>query len=420
MRSIATGIHRERLSKVADYLSVAVAVALPWSTSAAIILVVVWALALVPTLEWSELRRELATAAGSLPVLLFLLGAIGMLWADASWHARIGGLSGFVRLLAIPLLMAQFHRSGNGHWVFIAFLGSCTVLLAASYVDATLFTFHRNATYVTVAKPGADGILGVPVKSYIVQSLEFAMCVAVLADVVRAKVSARRWKAAIGLSILALAFLADLMFVVTGRTTLVVIPALVVVYGIREWGWKGFVIAGVAVVIASGAAWFGSSLIRERVTAIYSETITYEKTDAETSSGLRIEFWKKSLRFITGAPLIGHGTGSIAQEFATAKEGQTGTRSTAATNPHNQTFAVGIQLGFLGIAVLWAMWAAQLLVFRGGGLVGWIGLVVVTSNVVGSLFNSFIFDFTEGWIYVFGVGVAAGLVRRLRGTTARP
>jgi hypothetical protein len=28
------------------------------------------------------------------------------------------------------------------------------------------------------------------------------------------------------------------------------------------------------------------------------------------------------------------------------------------------------------------------------------------------LFNSYLFDFTEGWLYVMGVGVAAGMVLR--------
>ena len=82
------------------------------------------------------------------------------------------------------------------------------------------------------------------------------------------------------------------------------------------------------------------------------------------------------------------------------------------SNPHNQTFAVAIQLGLLGAAVLWAMWIFHLLLFRGAGLVEWVGLVIVVQNIVGSLFNSYLFDFTEGWIYVFGVGVTAGMVRR--------
>jgi O-antigen ligase len=39
---------------------------------------------------------------------------------------------------------------------------------------------------------------------------------------------------------------------------------------------------------------------------------------------------------------------------------------------------------------------------------------VVIENVVSSLFNSHLFDFTQGWLYVFGVGVAGGVVLRER------
>ena len=58
------------------------------------------------------------------------------------------------------------------------------------------------------------------------------------------------------------------------------------------------------------------------------------------------------------------------------------------------------------------MWLSHFLLFRGGGLTAWIGLVIVAQNVVGSLFNSYLFDFTEGWLYVVGFGVAAGIFRR--------
>jgi hypothetical protein len=80
--------------------------------------------------------------------------------------------------------------------------------------------------------------------------------------------------------------------------------------------------------------------------------------------------------------------------------------------PTLEWHAVGIQLGFFGIAVLWAMWISQLMYFWGTGLVAWIGLVIVVQNIVGSLFNSFIFDFTESWLYGVGVGVAAGMLQR--------
>ena len=122
-------------------------------------------------------------------------------------------------------------------------------------------------------------------------------------------------------------------------------------------------------------------------------------------------YWQKSMAFITAAPLIGHGTGSIRDQFRRSAEGQTGMAAEAAANPHNQTFAVAIQLGLLGVAVLIAMWVAHLLLFWGEReIAAWFGLVVVTQNIIGSLFNSHLFDFTQGWSYVLGVGVAGGVI----------
>jgi O-antigen ligase len=293
--------------------------------------------------------------------------------------------------------------------VLIGFLASCVVLLIASFVMIPWPQLH----------PRGPTLEGVPVKSYIVQGLEFAMCVAVLLEIARVKAAARQWQSAAVFAALGLAFLADVFFVNTGRTTLVIIPALLVVYGVWRSGWKGFVGASLAAAILASAVWFASPYVRERVTAIYTETVSYEQHNDASSSGTRIEFWKKSLRFIASAPLFGHGTGSIVDQFKRAEAGQ-GASAIPSSNPHNQTFAVGIQLGFAGMIVLWAMWLSQLLLFRGAGLAAWTGLVIVASNIVGSLFNSFIFDFTEGWIYVFGVGVAAGMVRRSPDAAAKP
>src|SRR5271156_317775 len=120
------------LQRVADWLAVAVVVSLPWSTSASLILIVVWLGAVLPSLAVADMRRELLTAAGGLPVLLWLLAAAGMLWADVPWAERIDGLGGFHRLLAIPVLLAQFRRSPRGPCACYGFLASATVMLVLS------------------------------------------------------------------------------------------------------------------------------------------------------------------------------------------------------------------------------------------------------------------------------------------------
>jgi len=78
-------------------------------------------------------------------------------------------------------------------------------------------------------------------------------------------------------------------------------------------------------------------------------------------------------------------------------------------NPHNQTLNVAVQWGVVGVVILYAMWLVHLLLFRGEGLVNWIGLLVVVQNIFTSLFNSHVFDFHEGWMYVLGVGIAGGM-----------
>lgn len=392
------------LSRIADGLAVAVAVSLPWSTSATGILVVIWLLALLPTLDVNALRREVMTPAGGLPVLLVALGAIGMLWADLPWTERLAGFSGFARLLIIPLMLVQFQRSDRGKTVLLGFLISCAVLLACSLLVAV---WPRLGGF----RPKA---FGVPVKDYIVQSGEFVACAFGLSFLAVDLYRAHRRLAATACLLLAGAFMLNVLYIASGRTALVTIPFLLILFALWQFGWKrGTGIIAAAAVLGT-LIWFSSPYLQRRVVSVGKEVQAYVVDRKATSAGQRLDYWKKSLGFIATAPVLGHGTGSIRQMFEKASEGETGSWAIPSENPHNQTLVVGVQIGLLGIAVLWAMWISHLLLFRGEGLLAWIGLVVVVQNIIGSLFNSHLFDFTQGWLYILGVGAAGGAVLSAR------
>jgi O-antigen ligase len=193
---------------------------------------------------------------------------------------------------------------------------------------------------------------------------------------------------------------------------LVTIVALLALFAVKNLKARGIALVFGGAVLIGATGWVSSQYLRDRTEAILTEIQNYEASGERTSSGERIEFWKKSIEFVRQSPVIGHGTGSIHSLFEKAAAGQTGTAGVAAANPHNQTLAVAIQLGFVGVIVLWAMWTAHLFLFRGNDLAAWIGLVIVTQNIVGSLFNSHLFDFVQGWVYVIGVGVAGGMAAR--------
>ena len=61
----------------------------------------------------------------------------------------------------------------------------------------------------------------------------------------------RRWRSALGLVALAFLFLADIFFVVTSRTALLVAPVLLLLLGWREFRWKGLVGAVLVGVVVS-------------------------------------------------------------------------------------------------------------------------------------------------------------------------
>ena len=131
----------------------------------------------------------------------------------------------------------------------------------------------------------------------------------------------------------------------------------------------------------------------------------------DTSAGARVGFWKMSVKIVRDAPLFGHGTGSTQAMLAQSAMADP-TAPTGATNPHNQVLATAIPLGLFGVALLLAMWSAHLRMFLLPGHAAWIGISVVAQNFVGSVFNSHLFDFTQGWLYVFGVGIAGGAMLR--------
>ena len=416
--SFPGAIKRINPEQVADALAMAVVISLPWSTSVTASLIGLWLLSALPFLRssrlqksLSELRKSLSAPAGAFPVLLWLIAVFGMLWADVSWLERLQGLTGFHKLLVIPLLLVQFNRSARAQYVLAAFLFSCAVLLILSWIFVLWPAVARRA------------YSGVPVKDYIAQSGEFVLCAFGSLHLAVNAFKVKRHLPGFVFAALALAFLINAFYVAPSRTQLVVFPFLLVVFGIQRFGLRGAYVALATGAVFISLVWFTSPHLRGRVIGAVQAIQAFQvdnlsisaADDSLISAGLHLSFLKRSIQIIEQAPLIGHGTGSINELFRRSAAGQTGADAIVSANPHNQTFAVAIQLGVLGVIVLYAMWISHaMLTFSLPGQEGWIGSLLVIQTVISSLFNSNLFDFTQGWTYVFGVGVIGGVAMQRR------
>jgi O-antigen ligase len=394
-----------------DLLAVLLAASLPWSTSGVAIVALMWLTALIPTLDLRAFARSLKRPICALPIALFALAVVGTLWSDASWGARFYAVGPTTKLLMLPLLFYHFERSTRGMWVFTAFLASCTLLMALSWIVA----FDPGLTL----KPEGDAARGIFVKNYIDQSQEFALCAVALAYPIVLALREKRIRLAVLLIAVSLSFVANMALVIVSRTALVTLPIMLAVFAALHLKWRSNVVILCMTILLAGLAWVASPQLRWTAATFVRDYQIYKELDQPTSIGTRLEFWQKSLRFFAEAPVVGHGTGSTRGLFEQAATGpKVLVGGQVIGNPHNQTLNVAVQWGIVGVIILYAMWCFHLLLFRGEGQIAWIGLLVVVQNIFTSLFNSHLFDFHEGWMYVLGVGIAGGMTLGARSEKA--
>ena len=383
------------------------AAALPWSTTAVSVFVVVWLICLLPTIDWRPFCRSLKRPASYLPLALVALALLGLFWADDTWEVRLQGLAPVAKFAVIPLLLYHFERSHRAHWVFIAFLASCTTLMGLSWI-----------VYFAPSWRISGNEAGVPVRNSIDQTQAFALCVCALAPLLLAFFEKRRTLLAFGSAALLTGFVANLAFIALARTAFLYLPFLAAVFAVRYLSRQAALKFLVIVVGVVALTAFTSPYLRTRLLQTVVEFKQNGQSDIATSTGQRLLYWSKSAEFIATSPILGHGTGSTKELFDRLAEGKSGPWADKIRNPHNQTLYVAIQWGLFGCIILFSMWGAHLFLFRGRGLIEWIGLSVVAQNFLSSLVNSHLFDFHAGWLYVLGVGVAGAIVSRESTSTA--
>ena len=397
--------------KVSDIVAVLLALSLPWSTSLVGIFGAVLLITVAPTVELKGFLASLKRPISLLPIALFVLTLVGTLWSDAAWGARLYAVGPAAKFLVLPVLLYHFERSGRGSWVFVAFLVSCTLLMLISWM-----VFLHPELSLRSPELAARGIF---VKNYIAQSQEFTLCAVALAYPIIMLLRAKRIALALLLTVIAFGFFVNMAFLVVSRTALVTVPVMFAVFALLHLRWRSIVIILCVGAAFSAVAWQTSPALRRTAETFARDYRLYKEFNQPTSIGLRLEFWEKSLRFFAEAPVIGHGTGSTRGLFEAAATGPAVlAQGQVIGNPHNQTLNVAVQWGTVGVVILYAMWLSHFSLFRGEGLADWIGLMVVLQNMFSSLFNSHLFDFHEGWMYVLGVGIAGGMVLRARSQAA--
>ena len=209
---------------------------------------------------------------------------------------------------------------------------------------------------------------------------------------------------------LAMLFLLDIFLIFVSKTGLLVAGSLLALFLLHVGGWRRALLLALPVAIAVTAAiWFSASA-QIRLGQFLSDMQAVKSSSETISTAARLDFWSKAVSFIKTAPVLGHGTGSIKSLYQSLEATRPSPYGEATSDPHNQFFAIAIQVGLVGGGLLLAMWAAHFAMFVGRGFAGALGQAVVLQNVVGSLFNSHLSTITQGTLYCLAVGIIGAVI----------
>jgi O-antigen ligase len=311
--------------------------------------------------------------------------------------------------MLIPVAMACAFTPQQGLQIGYGFLAGCLVILVLSFLSF----------FVHLPSPFSHAMDGVPVKDNAVQSGCFALCAFGLAlGGVNAWVEGNRRRAA-AMLILALVFVADIFMIYISKTGILMTAALAGLFVVQAGGWRRSLLIATPIVLIAVIALWSSAPAQRRLAQIATDIHAVDdgkaSSEATLSTASRLDFWSKAVEFIEQAPLFGHGTGSTKSLYQSLEATRPSPYGEAVPDPHNQFFAIAIQVGLVGGGILLAMWAVHFSMFVGGSFACAVGQAVVLQNFIGSLFNSHLSTVTQGMLYCLAVGLLGGIVQRARG-----
>lgn len=354
--------------------------------------------------------KGMATPAAVLIALLAF--ALSLFWTIAPPEEALGSLAKYGKLLMILLMLIVIRDRRDASYALGAFALTQSFLLASSWL-----------LFAKLPVPWATSKMAATEFSVFSSYLDQGIISAVFAAVcwhLRALVPGRFGRQVA--AFMAFAALANVLFVLSGRSGHVVAIALVSMAIIWELPKKYWAIAALIPFLIAFGLYFGSSKVRDRLTQVRDEVSSYSTlVEPATSSGIRLNLWRRALQTVEQHPLSGTGIGSWSTQFNRLQRAQNPAHVDINSNgnPHQEYLMWGVQLGVPGIviflALLLSLYRDTLTMEKD---VARAARSVVAALTVACLFNASVYDAQIGDFFCILLGLLLALGRRQTALTS--
>lgn len=393
----------------ARVVAVAALCCTPISTALTNVATALFALLLLSSPEfWRRLPSMLRHSAALAALLLLGALAASTLYSTAGMHEAWSWMGKYRKLLILPFAIVAFQDSkweGVVRWslfvtLLVILVASTTNYLGLTSIGPSYIASDPGARALVFRNRIADGLFGALL---FYQAADFAM-------------AAADKRKRLLFALIALLALTNVLIMLQGRTgqvTVVLLAFAVVVrvaWHARRKLWPHAALYAFAILGAAAALFaVACTMHGSRMDQVLGEVQAYRQHDAATSTGMRLEWYRKSLELVRARPLTGYGAGGLGAEFEKMTKGKTGAEGVMTENPHNEYLLIAVQLGIPGVLLFLNLLAqvgrhgARLESHSRHLLLAWLAVFTL-----GSLANSLLLDFAEGHMFTLLSGILLG------------
>lgn len=281
-------------------------------------------------------------------LIAFFAFALSLFWTVAPQPEALGSLAKYGKLILIALIVFLIRDRREASYALGAFVAAQVFLLGSSWMLFAHFPVPWATSYMALTEYAVFS-------SYLDQGIMSAVFAAICWHL--REYGPGRFGRQLAI-FLAFAALANVFFVLSGRSGHVVAIALLSMAVMWELPKKYRAVVVLLPFLLAFGLFFSSSKVRDRLTEVETDVQSYS-TQAEpaTSSGIRLNLWRRAIQTIGQHPLAGSGVGSWSTEFNRLQRNQNPAHIDVDSNgnPHQEYLLWGVQLGIPGVLLLFGL-----------------------------------------------------------------
>lgn len=329
--------------------------------------------------------------------------ALSISWTSVELSAAMQNWTRQARILTIPLIYLLIRNINEAKAVLRVFVAAQVFVICSAW----LLIFGLPVPWATAHNaPTTYAVFG----SYLEQSISQAIIIAVLwftRDWIFGKHGKFLAIATAGMTLLlTLGFLKGR----SGHATLIGLVTLIILSELpRKFKW----IAIFAPLMVLAVAMTVSGDFRDRLQQVRSEVLGYTQNNvsgSETSSGLRLKFWKASINAIVEKPILGYGVGSWKIAFAEMEHLDKPEAALTDVDPHQMFLLWAVEGGLIGLLLHLAVLGSLLHHSRKLDQLSARALqAVILGLVISGLFNSMLIGIGMGDFFCILIGILVSM-----------